>query len=75
MARFGFFRPYREYRGGMFPEAWHLSYASIAIPALEALTVDVVAQALRDGDIVGRDLVLERLPEIYQRHVLNISMP
>jgi hypothetical protein len=39
------------------------------------LTVDVVAQALRDGDIMGRDLVLERLPEIYQRHVLNISMP
>jgi len=35
MARFGFFRPYREYRGGMFPEAWHLSYAPIAIPALE----------------------------------------
>jgi hypothetical protein len=59
----------------MFPEAWHLSYAPIAIPALEALTVDVVAQALRDGDIVGKDLVLERLPDIYQRHVLNISMP
>jgi len=75
IAHFGFFRPYGEYRGGMFPEAWHLSYAPIAIPALEALTVDVVAQALRDGDILGKDLVLERLPEIYQRHVLNIAMP
>jgi len=39
------------------------------------MTVDVVAQALRDGDILGKDLVLERLPEIYQRHVLNISLP
>jgi LAS superfamily LD-carboxypeptidase LdcB len=75
MARFGFFRPYREYRGGMFPEAWHLSYAPIAMPALEVLTLDVVAQALRDGEILGKDLVLERLPEIYQRHVLNISLP
>jgi len=75
MARFGFFRPYREYRGGMFPEAWHLSYAPIAMPALEALSMDVVAQALRDGDIQGKDLVLERLPEIYRRHILNISMP
>ncbi|MEK6211842.1 MAG: D-alanyl-D-alanine carboxypeptidase family protein [Pseudomonadota bacterium] len=75
MARFGFFRAYREYRGGMFSEAWHLSYAPISIPALEALTVDVVAQALRDGDILGKELVLERLPEINQRHVLNISMP
>jgi hypothetical protein len=59
----------------MFPEAWHLSYAPIAMPALEALSVDVVAQALCDGDIQGKDLVLERLPEIYRRHVLNISMP
>ena len=75
LASFGFFRPYREYLGGMFPEAWHLSYAPIAIPALEALTVDVVAQALRDGDILGKELVLERLPEIYQRHIVNISKP
>jgi len=75
MARFGFFRPYREYRGGTFPEAWHLSYAPIAMPALEALSMDVVAQALRDGDVLGKDLVLERLPEIYRRHILNISMP
>jgi LAS superfamily LD-carboxypeptidase LdcB len=75
ISRFGFFRPYREYRGGMFPEAWHLSYAPIAIPALEALTEALVAQALHDGDILGKDLVLARLPEIYQRHVLNISLP
>ena len=75
MARFGFFRPYREYRGGMFPEPWHLSYAPIAIPALQALTQEVVAEALHDGDVLGKDLVLARLPEIYQRHVLNISMP
>ncbi len=59
----------------MFPEAWHLSYAPISIPALEALTVDVVAQALREGDILRKELVLERLPEIYRRHVLNICMP
>jgi hypothetical protein len=75
MARFGFFRPYREYRGGTFPEAWHLSYAPIAVPALEALSMDVVAQALRDGDVLGKDLVLECLPDIYRRHILNISMP
>ena len=75
IARFGFFRPYREYRGGMFPEAWHLSYAPIAMPALEALSLDVVAQALSEGDILGRELVMERLPDIYQRHILNISLP
>ena len=51
------------------------SYAPIAMPALEALSVEVVAQALHDGDIMGKELVLHRLPEIYQRHILNISMP
>ncbi|WP_307731447.1 M15 family metallopeptidase [Microseira wollei] len=73
MERFGFFRPYREYRGGMYPETWHLSYARVSIPALESLSLELLEWTIQASNIKGKQLVLERLPEIYQHHVLNIT--
>jgi LAS superfamily LD-carboxypeptidase LdcB len=74
-ARFGFFRPYLQYRGGMFPEPWHLSYASVSVPALLGLTPALVAEAIEQGEILGKEAVLARLPEIFARHVLNVTGP
>lgn len=76
IAQFGFFRPYRQHRGGMFPEPWHLSFAPSAEVALKAFDIDVLARliASRD-DMLGRELALEMLPEIVRRHVLDIDLP
>ncbi len=74
IARFDFFRPYARYNGGMFSEPWHLSYAPLSIPALEALTPEVVEEALAQSAILGRDKVLARLPEIFDRHVRNVCL-
>jgi LAS superfamily LD-carboxypeptidase LdcB len=57
---FGFFRPYQKYQGGFYAEAWHLSYWPISKPALEALTLDIL---------------LERLPKVFESHVQNICLP
>jgi LAS superfamily LD-carboxypeptidase LdcB len=73
--RFGFFRPYRTSRGGVQPEAWHLSYAAVAVPALAALTPELIAAALGESDMLGKDMVLERLDELHQRYVANIDPP
>lgn len=75
IARFGFFRPYAEYRGGVYPEPWHLSHAAISTAALRLLTQDLVAQTVRASDILGKEQVLAQLPEIYRRYVANISAP
>jgi len=73
IGRFGFFRPYRSYRGGMYAEPWHLSHLSAAQAALAAFDIDMVVRAIRDADMLGRELVLDMLPEIFRRHVLNIE--
>lgn len=73
--RFGFFRPYRTPRGGVQPEAWHLSYAPVAVPALAALTPELIASALRESDMLGKEIVLEQLAELHQRYVANIDPP
>jgi LAS superfamily LD-carboxypeptidase LdcB len=73
MRRFGFFRPYSTFRGGVRPEPWHLSYAEVSVPALEALSLDVLREALEGADLPGRETVLARLPELYQRYVLAVD--
>lgn len=73
MRRFGFFRPYSTYRGGVQPEPWHLSYAAVSVPALQVLSLDVLREAIETADMPGRRTVLERLPELYERYVLAVD--
>ncbi|MFP6560183.1 M15 family metallopeptidase [Paraburkholderia sp. B3] len=75
ISRFGFFRPYKHFLGGMYPEPWHLSYAPLSVPALQQMNVPLLASAIRKADMLGKDLVLERLPQIYEQHMLTISGP
>lgn len=75
MHRFGFFRPYRTERGGVSPEPWHLSYAPVALPALESLSLSTLRQVLEASAIAGKVQVLARLPEIYTRFLLAIDPP
>lgn len=75
LARYGFFRPYGAFRGGVRPEPWHVSFAAVAGPALEALTLGVLSGAIAESDMLGKDAVLRRLPEIYERYVANVDAP
>ncbi len=73
IARFGFFRPYDVYRGGVYPEPWHLSHAAISAAALRLLTADLIAETVRASDVLGKAEVLAQLPEIYRKYVINIA--
>jgi LAS superfamily LD-carboxypeptidase LdcB len=71
----GFFRPYTTDRGGVRPEPWHLSYAPVAGPALQALTLDVLTQAIEGSDLEGRGIVLAQLAGIYDKYVVAVDAP
>lgn len=73
--RFGFFRPYASFRGGVRPEPWHLSFAPVAEPALEALSVECLAATLEASDMAGLEAVLGRLPELHARYVRAVDRP
>jgi LAS superfamily LD-carboxypeptidase LdcB len=75
MTRYGYFRPYATFRGGVLPEAWHLSYAPVSLPALHALTPEVLAEAIESSDMLGKDTVVRRLRQIYGRYVANVDRP
>jgi hypothetical protein len=57
------------------PEPWHLSYAAVSVPALNALTPEVLAEALATEEISGREIVLARLPDLHRRYVRGVDFP
>lgn len=73
--KYGFFRPYREFIGGMYPEPWHLSYWPVSSVALSEITVEILEEALSSAEILGKTMVLSRLDEFFAGHVENICMP
>jgi LAS superfamily LD-carboxypeptidase LdcB len=72
---YGFFRPYDRDRGGVQPEPWHLSFAPIAGPALQALTIDVLSEALHEVELGGAEAIWPQLDEIHARYVRAVAAP
>jgi LAS superfamily LD-carboxypeptidase LdcB len=71
---YGFFRPYDRDRGGVQAEPWHLSFAPVAVPALAALTPQLLCEALADVELAGRAAVEDRLPLLFERYVTAVAM-
>lgn len=71
-AKFGFFRPYKEYRGGVAAEPWHISYAPIAKPYMQALTLETLQHCLAQHPVAEQQSVLANLSQLYQTYVINI---
>lgn len=75
MARYGFYRPYSTFRGGVLPEPWHVSYAPASSAALQRLTPALLSEAIRESNMLGKDIVLQKLAHIHERYVANIDLP
>ncbi|SNY50677.1 LD-carboxypeptidase LdcB, LAS superfamily [Arsukibacterium tuosuense] len=71
-SKFGFFRPYNQYQGGVAAEPWHLSYAPLANPYLQALTLDTLKCCLQQHPVAEQQCVLANLAQLYQTYVINI---
>jgi LAS superfamily LD-carboxypeptidase LdcB len=71
--QFGFFLPYRKYSNGVAPEPWHLSYLPLAKQCQQALTIDILREAIIHSSILDKQIVLKLLPQLYQQYIMNIN--
>ena len=71
---FGFFRPYASDKGGVCTEPWHVSYAPISNWAHNAVSPELIQQALMDCEILGKDKIMDALPDIFNRYIVNINV-
>jgi len=69
----GFFRPYREDRGGIAPERWHLSYAPLAVQCAancsDAVFRAAWASAEDRGGLELREEIEAMWPSILSRYI------
>ena len=70
-SKFGFNRPYAEYKGGIAREPWHLSFHASADKMIAQLNEQALLNNLRKSNILGLESIVVNMPEIYQRFVLN----
>jgi LAS superfamily LD-carboxypeptidase LdcB len=68
---FGFDRPYAKYKGGVAREPWHISYSASAKKMSALMSEQLLVEALKNSDILGLETILEWMPKLYQRFVLN----
>lgn len=73
--RHGFHRPYRRDRGGVAPEPWHLSCTAVASEASRRFRLAHLRAALATAPMEGREVVLARLPALYERFVRRVDRP
>ena len=75
MHAFGFFRPYDTDRGGVRPEPWHLSHASVSARAARSLDASALREVLAAAAIDGKDEVLAGLDAHFASYVVNVDGP
>ena len=75
LPKFGFFFPYRQDRGGIAAEPWHISHIDCANQYQSLLTQHILRQALVQIQIAGKQQIITMLPELYARFIINITAP
>ena len=75
MHAFGFFRPYTTDRGGVSPEPWHLSHASVSAAAAAQFSLQGLREVLEASEIEGKPEVLAALARNYSSYVVNVDPP
>ncbi|WP_168204322.1 M15 family metallopeptidase [Aliikangiella coralliicola] len=73
LSRFGFFRPYREYRRGVAVEPWHISHHDTANKIIESFDYDACKQHIESSVIKEKHFIIERLDHYRQQYFCNIS--
>lgn len=72
---FGFFFPYRNYRGGVAAEPWHLSFRPAAEHAHQQLSETILREVFSDDSIAGHTYLAARAGELKERFVDTICAP
>ncbi len=72
----GFYRPFRQDRGGISPEPWHLSYAPVSSEYFADYGLDLYLDNIREGSTLElRETLLGRGKELFQRFFKSVDLP
>lgn len=71
----GFILPYREDRGGVMPEPWHLSYWPVARQFQAHWSAELLLNYLRGDQLVQQETVEQHFDSLYASYIKNTISP
>lgn len=75
LSKFGFYRPYEEFRGGVAEEPWHISHAKFSDELAEYQTEENIITALKNSNVLGKASLIEHMPNLYKQYIANVCLP
>ncbi|CAM4170547.1 M15 family metallopeptidase [Pseudoalteromonas byunsanensis] len=70
---FGFFKPYAKYNGGVAQEPWHISHIATSKLLEQHQSIDAIADAINQHDVLGKQTILANLHILNDRFITNIA--
>lgn len=75
LEKYGFFRPYAKYSGGVAVEPWHISHHSESGKIEKQFELGAVVEFIEKCNISDKPFILDHLDHYRQQYFLNISKP
>ncbi|AAN55503.1 M15 family metallopeptidase [Shewanella oneidensis MR-1] len=72
---FGFYFPFQRGQSAVSAEPWHISYFPVSQILLPQFEVQALTQIIAHSDMLLKDAVLARLPELVAEYVHRIAQP
>ncbi|MEE1980562.1 M15 family metallopeptidase [Shewanella xiamenensis] len=72
---FGFYFPFQRGKSAVSAEPWHISYFPVSQTLLPQFEVQALAQVIQQSDMLLKDAVIRRLPELVAEYVHRIAQP
>lgn len=72
---FGFYFPFQKGQSAVSAEPWHISYFPVSQTLLPQFEVQALAQVIQQSDMLLKDAVIRRLPELVAEYVHRIAQP
>ncbi|MBE0367721.1 M15 family metallopeptidase [Pseudoalteromonas aurantia] len=75
LAKFGFYRPYARFNGGVAAEPWHISHIKTSSYISQAQNVDNLQSAIQLFDVAGKQTILANISQLHSQYINNTCSP
>lgn len=71
---YGFYRPYETDRGGVHPEAWHISHSPISNKLHQDYSQNIFKENIEQSDMLLKSEIHKNITKFYQKYLQSIDL-
>ena len=72
LSDYGFFRPYKEFKGGVAAEPWHISHIEQSNKLTVYQNAENIIKVLECSNVLGKECLIQNMPLLVSQYVSNV---